>query len=206
MEIYHNLSICGLSNCKEWYSDRWLAAARHTSIMAFFQILWACRASRSSLHTELHNESMLGGRRESIIKWNLICSMTQWEMENKPVTQHHKHYLSCDFRVSFLSVHARMGFTHNCDEAGLLGMESAAVWSWRDEDAVWRLYPSSLSLAAGSSSVSPSGSDKNPSAPSPSSSAYTSGPLTSLCTWVPEVFCPRPTLTPFCPFVSCNEG
>lgn len=97
-------------------------------------------------------------------------------------------------------------FTHNCDEAGLLGMESAVVWSCRDEEAVWRLYPSSLSLAAGSSSISPSGSDKNPSTPSPSSSPHTSGPLTSLCTLVPEAFSPRPTLLPSSAFLSCKDG
>lgn len=99
-----------------------------------------------------------------------------------------------------------MCFTHNCDEAGLLGIESAVVWSCRDEEAVWRLYPSSLSLAAGSSSISPSGSDKNPSAPSPSSSPQTSGPLTSLCTLVLEALCPRPTLIPSSAFVPYKDG
>lgn len=80
------------------------------------------------------------------------------------------------------------------------------MWSFRDEEAVRRLYPSSLSLAAGSSSISPSGSDKNPCAPSPSSSPHTSGPMTSLCTLVPEAFCPRPTLIPSSVFISCKDG
>lgn len=100
-----------------------------------------------------------------------------------------------------------MCYAHNCDEAGLLGMESAVVWSCRDEEAVWRLYPSSLSLAAGSSSISPSGSDKNPSAPSPSSSPHASGPLTSLSsTLVPEAFLPCLTLIPFSALISCKDG
>ena len=97
-------------------------------------------------------------------------------------------------------------FTHNWDEAGLLGIESAVVWSCRDEEAVWRLYPSSLSLATGSISISPSGSEKNPSTPSPSSSPHTSGLLTSLSTLVPEAFSLRTTLTPFSAFVSCKDG
>lgn len=50
--------------------------------------------------------------------------------------------------------------TYNCEEAGLLGMESAVVWSCREEDAVCILQPSSLSLAGGSNSVSPSGSER----------------------------------------------
>lgn len=96
-------------------------------------------------------------------------------------------------------------FTHNCDEAGLLGIESAVVCSLRDEEAVRRLQPSSLSLAAGSSSVSPSGSDENPCAPSPSSSPHTSGPMSSLWPSVPEAFCPR-SLVPSSVFTSCKDG
>ncbi|TNN51125.1 hypothetical protein EYF80_038702 [Liparis tanakae] len=72
--------------------------------------------------------------------------------------------------------------------AGLLGMESVAVWSCSDEGAVWRPDPSSLPLAAGSGSVSPSGSDRNPSAPSAPSAS--SSPMSLRCALVPEAFSP----------------
>lgn len=36
----------------------WLAAALQTSMMAFFQIFWACIASWSSLHTELRKKKV----------------------------------------------------------------------------------------------------------------------------------------------------
>lgn len=167
------------------FPDLWLAAARHTSIMAFFQILWACRASRSSLHTELHS----AGRKEEEIPMSAgggNCNTSP------PSHADDSHSFACPSTCS----------THNCDDAGLLGMESAVVWSWRDEDAVWRLYPSSLSLAAGSSSISPSGSDENSSPPSPSSSSHSSSPVTSLSAFDPETFSPSSAPSPSSTFVS----
>lgn len=44
----------------EWEAHLWLAAARHTSMMAFLQIFWACKASWSSLHMELRERAVKG--------------------------------------------------------------------------------------------------------------------------------------------------
>lgn len=57
------------------------------------------------------------------------------------------------------SARANMRFTHNCDEAGLLGAESGAAWSRGvEEEAAWRLQLSSLSLSPGEHPSAPSAS------------------------------------------------
>lgn len=48
----------------------WLAAALQTSMMAFFQIFWACIASWSSLHTELRKNRVWFPLWISILPWS----------------------------------------------------------------------------------------------------------------------------------------